>query len=176
MSPSGCEHEGRTRHCGYAIQEPEIIFGSACQWISQLEIGSFSSLDITRWCFCYVLLRSGTNMPRHPLGVGCRALAILHYAYCQLISVVLSAWSHVKAFHGSQYWQEYWEEHYACLRSKCVGVSVATVIFLPSLVIAVLMTFAEISIQTTSVHQNCWYAATSLLYATIPSSFRYRRT
>ena len=127
---------------------------SAPGWIF-LTVGSYSLV------FLPCALAFWIEYTTPPIGVGCRALTILFYAGCQLIFVVLSAWSHFKAAHGGEHGHEYWQRHswLNSLRRKRVGISVAVLVFLPTWVVAVLATFLGTLAQITGIFQNCWCGA-----------------
>ena len=88
-----------------------------------------------------------------PVGVVCRALTILVYAVCQLIFVLLSAWSHFKTTQN-----EFWREHEEL--DKGISVFLAITFLLPSWIAAVFTTFAGTLMQITGIYQNCWCEAT----------------
>ncbi|KAG8534083.1 uncharacterized protein KY384_000926 [Bacidia gigantensis] len=90
--------------------------------------------------------------------IGCRALTILVYACAQLVFVVLSAWSHVKAVQEEDYWERHrWLNR---LRRKWVGVLVTVLLLLPAWIAAVFTTFAGTLMQITGIFQNCICSAT----------------
>lgn len=95
-----------------------------------------------------------------PVTVGCRSMTILLYMVTQTIFLLLSAWSHIKAFRDFRYPEQRCWLRNSWLRRKPVGICIAIFVLIPTFLLAVFTTFAGTLMQITGIYQNCYCGAT----------------
>ena len=88
-----------------------------------------------------------------PKGPGCRSLTMLLYTCAQTIFVILSAWSHFKVAHDSNYWKRHpWLDYW---RRPSVGIIISVVFLFPAWLTAIFTTIAGTLMQITGIFENC---------------------